>query len=188
MDGPVLTDGVLELRPLAVTDAAEHFAGEDDDAIRWLADAAVDVDVVEAWIVRNRVSLATGGPVLNLGIREAATDRLVGNIESNLAEPSLFPGEANLAYGIFPAWRGRGYARAAIDLLCAHLTGLEPGPHTAVIRVAEENARSVAVAEGAGFRPDGTCRAGDGSPLQRYVRPLRAGGAGPARGADRNLF
>lgn len=168
----MLTDGVLVLRPLAVPDAAEHFAGEDDDAIRWLADAAVDVAVIEAWIERNRVSRITGGPVLNLGVREAQSGRLVGNVESNLAEPSLFPGEANVAYGIFPQWRGRGYARVAIDLLCVHLAGLDPGPGAAVIRVAEENLRSVAVARGAGFRPDGTCRAGDGSPLQRYVRPL----------------
>lgn len=174
MDGPVLSDGVLHLRCLMTRDAAEHLAGEDDDAIRWHSDAAATLEEVEAWIARSQDQLASSGPVVNLGVWEMASARLIGNVESSRADPSLDPGEVNISYVVFPPWRGRGYGARSVELMVGYLArdAAATAATTAVIRVDAANDRSVAVAERTGFRRDGSCRAGDGSPLLRYVRPL----------------
>lgn len=179
-----VTDGLLELRPLDLADAAAHLAGEDADSTRWLADPAPSVASVREWILHNRVQLMTDGPVCNLGVRELATGALVGNVESNAEEPSISPDEVNISYGIFPAWRGRGYAVRAINLLLGRLARSHGSIPDAVIRVDPSNVRSIAVAERAGFVRDGWCRGGDGALLHRYLRRGFPGG----RTADRVFY
>lgn len=169
----VLSDGVVTLRCLQLADAAAHLAGEDDEQVRWLTEGQRSVpDRLPGWIESNQREWLTGGPRRHLGIRDAASDVLIGNVEANLALPGLGPGEANISYAVFPDWRGRGVGARAVRLVCEWLAEATDCT-AAVVRVAPDNARSHAVAVAAGFTCARTMTTPDGEVLVRYVRSLR---------------
>jgi RimJ/RimL family protein N-acetyltransferase len=171
---PHLTDGEILLRPLNQVDAAEHLAGEDEEQVRWLSGRPATIDSVRAWISRNERDWQTNGPRRNFGIVELASGRLAGNIEAQLALPDLAPGEANIAYAVFPSWRGRGIATRAVVLVLRWLKTV-PSVHTALIRVHPDNSPSLAVARAAGFHETGTTTSEeDGTRLHRFEQSLRS--------------
>jgi RimJ/RimL family protein N-acetyltransferase len=165
---PEYTDDVVRLRVLRECDAPAHLAGEDVELWRWLTEKPGTLEIVAAFIARNRESFRVGGPIRNFGIWDEATGALAGNCEANLALAELGPDEANISYAVWPQFRGRGYAGRAVELLCTDLV-TATGAHTAVIRVEPANVRSVAVASRAGFvevpSPEPKYR--------RFARPLR---------------
>ncbi len=166
-----LTDGVVTLRPMTAADAEPHLAGEDEAAVRFLACGRSTLATVTAWIERNRLSWATGGPVRCFGIREGATGRLVGMVEANLAAPGFRAGVANISYGLYPAARGRGYATRAVRLMVDHLAAATAAT-VAVIQVHPENRASLAVPGRAGFRRLGERETPDDKCLLVFGRPL----------------
>jgi RimJ/RimL family protein N-acetyltransferase len=163
----VLTDGVLVIGPLRPEDAATHLAGEDAELVRWLNGGPATLADVESYIRRTIAWWAAGGPKLAFGIR--ADGVLVGTIDVDLALPSLLPREANLAYGLYPAWRGRGLATRAVLLTCRYLRD-RGDVDLAVIMTDPRNRASAAVAERAGFTPAAPRRGEDGRLLE--VRTL----------------
>ena len=171
-DVPVLTDGVILLSCLSRQDAAQHRAGEDEDQIRWLSGGPGSMDSVLRWIDDNRAQWRSGGPRRHFGVRDVATDELVGNAEANLALEGLAPTEVNISYAVFPPWRGHGIARRAVLLICDWLR-TDPSYETAVIRVAPDNIHSHRVPTEAGFVEKGLVRSPDGEELVRYEKHLR---------------
>jgi RimJ/RimL family protein N-acetyltransferase len=151
---PELSDRLVTLRPLVMADAPEHLAGEDEELWRWLSGRPATLESVEAWIGRNLSSWRTGGAVRNFGVWDRATGALAGNVEANLAARELRPGEANVAYAIFPPFRGRGYAARSVRLLTTYLRE-HTSTRTAVIRVAPDNEASLRVARAVGYREVG---------------------------------
>jgi ADP-ribose pyrophosphatase YjhB (NUDIX family) len=86
-------------------------------------------------------------------------------------EPYLSPGQANISYAVFPAWRGRGLATRAVRLLVEWLR--ERGDvREAVIRADPGNPASSAVARAAGFTYRGHT-ADEHGDLDWFVRDLR---------------
>lgn len=170
----VLSDGVITLRCLELSDCAAHLAGEDEDQVRWLNEGhRSTADRVPTWIRSNQQEWLTGGPRRHVGIRDARSDTLVGNAEAHLALHDLAPGEVNLSYAVFPEWRGRGTAARAVMLLCGWLASTTAA-RTAVLRIAPGNEPSRRVALAAGFwDPEGVVGQ-DG--LLRYERSLRRDG------------
>jgi RimJ/RimL family protein N-acetyltransferase len=168
----VLTDGVITLGPLRLEDAAAHLAGEDAELVRWLNGGPGTPAGVEAYIRRAIAQWAAGGPKLTFGIRTA--DGLAGTIDVDLGLPGLQHGEANLAYGLYPAFRGRGLATRAVLLACRYLRD-RGDIDRAVIRTHPANLASAAVAERAGFVPAPARRGGDGAVLQVRVLQLDRG-------------
>ena len=150
MTAPELTDGVITLRVLEPSDAAAHLAGEDEEMWRWLTERPGTIEIVDAFIARNRESWESNGPIRNLGIWDVATGELAGNCEANLALPGAAPDEVNISYAVWPQFRGRGHATRAVELMCSYLTEATDAA-TALIRVVPGNVRSVAVARRAGF-------------------------------------
>jgi hypothetical protein len=65
-DLPKLTDGVIFLRPLDAEDAAEHFAGEDEEMARWVSGGRSTMADVEAFIRNNQKSWQTAGRAVPL--------------------------------------------------------------------------------------------------------------------------
>ncbi|WP_423832606.1 GNAT family N-acetyltransferase [Streptomyces manipurensis] len=97
---------------------------------------------------------------------------LAGTVDVRFEGAGLLPGQVNLAYGLHPAWRGRGLATRAV-LLAARYAAREGGAQ-AVIQVDRDNPASAAVARRAGFTPAAPVPRADGAPFDRYVRELRA--------------
>jgi RimJ/RimL family protein N-acetyltransferase len=159
---------------MRLEDAVAHLAGEDAELVRWLSGGPGTLPGVEAYIRRTIAQWAAGGPKLAFGIRTG--EGLAGTIDVDLALPGLQPGEANLAYGLYPAFRGRGIATRAVQLACRYLCD-RGDVDRAVIRTHPDNAASAAVAERAGFVPAPARRAGDSTVFRVHV--LDVGEAAP---------
>ena len=105
------------------------------------------------------------------GIVDCATNRLIGSVEANLAFPLLEPTQANVSYGVFPAWRGNGTALRALRLMGAYLKSVS-GMRQVVLRISCETAASLSVAEKSGFQLLGIFEEPEGR-MARYAFDLR---------------
>lgn len=69
-----------------------------------------------AWLSANASAWAEGGLVYDLAVEEVDTDRLAGCVGIQRGLDYLSPGQVNLTYAVYPAWRGRGFATRAVRL------------------------------------------------------------------------
>lgn len=160
------------LRPLTRDDANAHLAGEDDELARWLnggpgSTESVGVHIgvcIDAW--RN------GEPWRTFGIVDAASGQLAGSVDLHAALPTLAPGVVNLAYGVYPVWRGRGFAGRAIRLTLGFARAVFDA-HTAVARIHPDNVASRAVARRCAFQYVGAVFTDEGR-LDHYLRRTTA--------------
>ncbi|MFD9903605.1 GNAT family N-acetyltransferase [Streptomyces sp. NPDC059063] len=167
-----LSDGVIALTPLSLADVDAHLAGEDDELVRWLSGGPGTRAGTAAYVRHCRDQWATGGALRAFGIRAGEAATLAGTIDVRLAMPGWPAGEVNIAYGLYPQWRGGGLATRAVELICRYAAS--EGAAVGVIRVEPDNPASAAVARRTGFTHAGQGRDADGTLLDRYVRDLRA--------------
>jgi RimJ/RimL family protein N-acetyltransferase len=147
----VISDGVIVLRPLNTEDAADHLAGEDVELVRWLNGGPGTKESVRRHIEHVKQLWQNGGPIFTFAVRLLAEDTLVGTIDVQLRQDAYRPDQANLAYGLYPTWRGRGFATRAVRLALEFLRP-EATVHSALIRANPGNVASAAVAVRAGFK------------------------------------
>ncbi|GAB3651198.1 hypothetical protein GCM10028833_21910 [Glycomyces tarimensis] len=164
-----LTDGVVALTPLGPDDLDAHLAGEDPELIRWLTGGPSRREQTLAYLRRCERAWAEGGPMHHFAIRCGEDAAPAGTIDVQFDQPYLPPGRVNLAFGLYPAWRGKGLATRAVGLACSYAASL--GAEAAVIRCERENQRSAAVALRAGFAYLDQ-RASGGGLHDWYVREL----------------
>lgn len=173
------SDGVVTLRPHIASDAEAHLAGEDEEQRRWLWDeeartrsagmtTAQRREHVKGWVDATMRELAAGGPRLGFAV-VAGTD-LVGYVEAQLKGRHDLPEHVNVSYVIFPAFRRRGYAVRAVQLLVEELARIAPG-RRALLVVGPANLASLAVAERCGFRRRDDIRE-HGVALQAFERTI----------------
>ncbi|WP_406637263.1 GNAT family N-acetyltransferase [Amycolatopsis sp. WGS_07] len=162
-----LTDGVLALTPLRPADAEAHFAGEDAELIRWLNGGPGTLAGTREYFQHCQEEWASGGSLRAFGIRVNGV--LAGTVDLRFSGEHLAPGETNVAYGLYPQWRGHGFATRAV-LLAVQYAASE-GTRRAVIKAEPENVSSGAVARRAGFGLSGRV-VEDGAVLDRYVLDL----------------
>ncbi|WP_314254787.1 GNAT family N-acetyltransferase [Streptomyces kutzneri] len=166
-----LSDGIITLSPLRLDDVEAHLTGEDELLVRWLNGGPGTREGVEAYFRHCREQWDAAGPLRAFGIRTGAHEALAGTIDLRFAGEGLAPGQVNIAYGLYPSWRGRGLATRAV-LLASRYAAAEGGEE-AVIQVDPENPASSAVARRAGFTPGTQPRSNDATRLDRYIRDLR---------------
>ncbi|MEU5822025.1 GNAT family protein [Streptomyces sp. NPDC047803] len=147
-----------------------HLAGEDELLVRWLNGGPGTREGVEAYIRHCREQWDTAGPLRAFGIRAGAGGVLAGTVDLRFAGEGLAPGQVNVAYGLYPSWRGRGLATRAVLLACQYAARV--GGEQAVIQVEPENPASAAVAQRAGFTPGRPTHGKDGTRFDWYVRDL----------------
>src|SRR3989338_2694034 len=105
------TDGVISLKPFELEDALAHLAGEDEEQQKWLSEGKSSLESVEKWIKKNLEYWKNDGPVFNFAIW--VNGNLVGMVEANTdikKVEGMKDGQANVSYGIYPQYRGKGYA------------------------------------------------------------------------------
>lgn len=173
-----LADGELILSPLNLDDVQAHLAGEDDLLVRWLNGGPSTLADTEKYVRHCTEQWGTEGPLRAFGIRIGVERVLAGTIDLRFGMPGLAAGQVNIAYGLYPAWRGQGLATRAVLLLCRYAAG--EGANEAVIQVAPGNPGSAAVARRAGFGFADQVLSTDGNRFDRYVRNLST----PDRGGD----
>ncbi len=153
--GALVDDGVVRLRPLSVADLGAHLAGCDEEIVLRLGGGvAPTAPVVRGWLAGNARAWAEGGAVVDLGVEDVATGALAGTVGIQRGLAYLGPGQVNLAFALYPGFRGRGHATRAVRL--AMRLAAERGPVSEfVIRASPDHVDSLAVAERAGFEPAG---------------------------------
>lgn len=167
-----LSDGIITLSPPRIDDVDAHLTGEDELLVRWLNGGPGTREGVEAYFRHCREQWDTAGPLRAFGIRVGADEVLAGTVDLRFAVEGLAPGQVNVAYGLYPSWRGRGLATRAVQLACRYAASV--GGAEAVIQVAPENPASAAVARRAGFTPARQTRGKDGTRFDWYIRDLRS--------------
>jgi RimJ/RimL family protein N-acetyltransferase len=172
MNDVKLSDGIITLSPLRLDDAEPHLRGEDELLVRWLNGGPGTREGVEAYIRHCREQWESGGPLRAFGIRVGADEALAGTVDLRFAGAGLAPGQVNVAYGLYPSWRGRGLATRAV-LLASQYAASEGG-EAAVIQVEPGNPASASVAQRAGFTPGKQTYSKDGTRFDWYIRDLRA--------------
>ena len=164
-----LSDGTVTLSPLRLADVDAHLAGEDEQLVRWLSGGPATREGVEAYIRHCDEQWATGGPLRAFAIRFSG-ETPIGTVDLRFEGAGLARGEANVAYGLYPAWRGRGLATRAVGLVCGYAA--ERGATVAVIKVEPQNPASARVARRAAFGLVRRIREPDGAVFERYERAL----------------
>ncbi|MFF9310751.1 GNAT family N-acetyltransferase [Streptomyces sp. NPDC014748] len=158
--------------------------GLDDDLLgsafaeSWSLDARYPAELAGHAFLKGWSSLVFGTVVLTrpkqlraFGIRVGGDEVLAGTVDPRFAGEGLAPGQVNVAYGLYPSWRGRGLATRAVLLATAYAAG--EGGTEAVIQVEPGNPAAAAVALRAGFAPGPQTRSEDGMRFDWYVRDLR---------------
>ncbi|GAA2124398.1 hypothetical protein GALLR39Z86_44890 [Glycomyces algeriensis] len=166
-----LTDGTVTLLPLGPGDFEAHYAGEDEELVRWLGGDPSTPEGLRDHLERCARWWSDGGPFHHFGIRVGDDLALAGTVEVQTGQYYLREGQANLAYGLYAQWRGRGLATRAVILACSYAAAI--GCKEAVIRCEPANTRSAAVAARAGFAFLQRRSEPDGRVLDWYTLDLR---------------
>lgn len=154
-----------------LTDAEAHLAGEDAEMRRRFDQPRpADLDTARRAIERWIAGRAAGRPMFAYAIRDSA-GTLIGGCELRMRSP----GAANLSYWIFPAFRRRGFASRAVNLLAAAAERI-PGLSRLELRIAPDNQASLRLARKAGFALAGseteTGPSGRASTVDVYVKDV----------------
>lgn len=173
MVDPPLSDGTVTLSPFRPDEVSAHVAGQDELTARWLSGGVVTQHSAAAYFEHCRDQWATGGPLRAFAIRVGPQQVPAGTVDLRFAGEGLAFGEVNVAYGLYPAWRRRGLATRAVDLVCRYAAELDAT--VAVIKVEPENSASARVALRAGFGRTSRIRESDGNVFDRYERTLSKG-------------
>ncbi|MFY9913438.1 MAG: GNAT family N-acetyltransferase [Nocardioidaceae bacterium] len=139
----------VEVRPFRIPDAAAHCAGEDELIVRWLTGGYGDVEGTIEYFEWLYSEIEAGARKRPFGVW--LDGQLCGYIDYNPdTDDGIEPDHVNVSYAVHPWARGKGIAVEAVGLVCELLREGKVG-RRAAIRVEPENARSVRVAEKAGF-------------------------------------
>ena len=164
---PVLTDGVISVRPWAPEDASFLVEASSDPAIRRYSlsrSRSFSTDEAQAQLQDcepyRLTANAEGRPSGSLVITDATTGLALGQCGID----GWSPGDvAQIGYWLTPKSRGRGVATRAVVQLTNWLFHL--GARRVRLTVVDDNAASVAVARGGGV--DGRTECLGGSPSRR---------------------
>ncbi len=174
------TDGGRVLRPLSVGDLSRHVDGVDDEQIEslwapgdgesWRAMTATEQRDHQRRFLGATAAAFGRGPKWAFAL-DTPDAPYVAFVEADLANDNCPAGDANISYACHPDHRGRGHARAGVELVCDFL-----GDHTATRRahllVDPHNAASLGVAEGVGATEMGSIVDRHGRMLVRHVLDL----------------
>jgi RimJ/RimL family protein N-acetyltransferase len=117
MSDTVTSNEVIRLRPLSPHDAEAHQAGCDRAIVDSLGGGQPpNAAQVRHWLAEAEAAWATGGPVVDLGVEDCATGTLCGTVGIQRGLGYLEPGQVNITYSLYPAWRRRGYTTRAVRL------------------------------------------------------------------------
>jgi RimJ/RimL family protein N-acetyltransferase len=160
------------LRQFRPDDALTRLKGEDEAISMWLSGGVSTEDSVLRWIQSSEDNWASDGPRFAFAI-ETPGGELVGMIEININYShfaGLEPDDANVSYGLYPQYRGRGLAASA--LLNIRDFMISKGVKRAVIRIEPENVNSIRLAERCGDFHTGVVTNGVGTEYLVFVDDL----------------
>ncbi|HKT03033.1 MAG TPA: GNAT family N-acetyltransferase [Rugosimonospora sp.] len=156
LPGGVLTDGVVQLRPLWSGDVDDMFALRSlPESIESSVPPVAPDPVRLARRCAESPSHWLAGERAELTVRDAASGAFAGDI--GLFYQDQLSSEAMIGYGLMPAFRGRGFATRTVRLIAAWAFA-QVGVARLIAGTAPENVGSQRVLERAGFTREGYLR------------------------------
>jgi RimJ/RimL family protein N-acetyltransferase len=176
------TDHVVRLRPVSVSDAAEHATGQDAEWRRWLGAGHGSAEGAANWLSRCERCWCEPHAIREtrfvFGLRAADDEALLGTVEVQVGESALPPGRASLSCGLYPKARGRGLGARACRLASSFaLRSLAGPPWDVTVVVAQIdpfNGASLRMIVQAGFGHVSSCVAG-GEAWEQFERSAECG-------------
>jgi RimJ/RimL family protein N-acetyltransferase len=162
----------IVLRRFSSEDVPIHLNGEDAAISKWLSGGVSTEETVRRWFESNEENWSNDGPRFVFAI-ETQGGQLAGMIEVNVDYAhfaGLEPGDANISYGLYPLFRGRGLAASALTTVEVFMRSKRV--RRGVIRVEKENLDSVALAERCGYVRTGTVVNGAGTQYTMFLKEL----------------
>ncbi|MFO7253320.1 MAG: GNAT family protein [Actinomycetes bacterium] len=151
-----LTDGVVRLTPLTAADARDYHALAClPEVVRYAVPPLPPPYEDSLYRCRHAGARWLAGERADLAIRDAATGAFAGHVQLANVVPPL--GEATIGYSVSPAYRGRGFAPRAVELLVGWAFAATPLVRI-VAGTAADNAASHRVLEKAGFTREAVLR------------------------------
>jgi RimJ/RimL family protein N-acetyltransferase len=141
----------IRLRPLSPADTPAQVRGEDSEIVRWLSGRVNTEEGHRTWLDQAEREWINGSQKFDLGIEIVQTGELAGMVGLQSQMPYLMPGQVNVTYALYPAYRRQGIATAAVRLAMGLAVDLFAAAEL-VIRTDPENASSAAVAHRLGYR------------------------------------
>jgi RimJ/RimL family protein N-acetyltransferase len=163
------------LRHFRLDDAVTHLKGADEAMSRWLSGGVSTEESVLSWFQSNEDNWSSGGPRFAFAI-ETPSGELIGVIEVNVDYShfaGLELGDANVSYGLYPRYRGRGFASSALFTVRDFM--ISKGVQRGIIRIEPENFDSVRVAERCGYIRTGVVTNDAGTEYLVFVDDLVTG-------------
>ncbi|MFI5719433.1 GNAT family N-acetyltransferase [Nocardia sp. NPDC051750] len=144
----LISDGVIGLRPIEVADAAAHLAAQDRESVRRTAGPGTPNMVAE--FERCADEWVYDGPRKTFAVVDVPARALAGTLDLTLEPEFLAKRQADIRYGIYAPWRGRGVDGRAVVLACRYLARHDAADE-AVLRLDPADTASIALAHHLGF-------------------------------------
>ncbi|NUS94885.1 MAG: GNAT family N-acetyltransferase [Nocardia sp.] len=139
---------MIGLRPIEVADAAAHLAARDRESVRRTVGQGSPNVVAD--FERCTEEWTQDGPCKTFGVVEVVSHRLAGTLDLALEQEFLAKRQADISYGIYAPWRGRGVAARSVVLACRYLARHDLADE-AVLRIDPDNTAAMALAHRLGF-------------------------------------
>lgn len=147
-----LTDGVVTLDQHRLGDAPMVAAGEDAEiGRRFDGGRPATAALAEAFIRQYIERRAAGGPEVTYALR-LPDESLIGGVEVRRPRVEC----ADFGYWVYPQFRGHGYARRGLLLLCEAVASALAGLAELSVHIETDNLASLRTAEAAGFHSVGS--------------------------------
>ena len=163
---------LVVLRRFRHDEALVHLSNEDDVTSRWLSGGVSTVESVRRWFESNEENWSNGGPRFVFAI-ETPDGQLAGMIEVNVDHAhfaGLELGDANVSYGLYPPFRGSGFATSAVVRVEAFMRSR--GVQRGVIQAESANVDSIALAKRCGYAAKGTVVNNAGTHYNVFMKDL----------------
>jgi len=141
----------IRLRPLSSADLRAQVHGQDSEIVRWLSGKVNTEEEHRRALEQAEHEWTRGAHKFDLGIEIIETVELAGMVGPQSQMSYLQPGQVNVTYALYAAYRGQGLASEAVRLAMC-LGGDVFAATEFVIRTHPENEHSAAVAHRLGYR------------------------------------
>ncbi|MEU1981650.1 GNAT family protein [Nocardia sp. NPDC019395] len=144
----LISDGVIGLRPIEVADAAAHLAAQGREPVRPAAGPGTPNMVAE--FERCVAEWADDGPHKTFAVVDVPARALAGTLDITLEPEFLAKRQADIRYGIYAPWSGRGVDGRTVVLACRYLARQDSADE-AVLRIDPADTAAIALARHLGF-------------------------------------
>lgn len=164
----LISDGVIGLRAITVADAGAHLAARAREPVR--RTAVPGTPNTMAGFECRVAEWAEDGPRKTFTVVETSSLALAGALNTTLEPEFLTQRQADIGYEIYAPWHDSGITARTVVLACRYLARHDLADE-AVLRIAPENKKEIALYHRLGFHYHRSSKGPDGL-LDWFIQSL----------------